>query len=361
MADLPNIVKDFIKLVEIPSPSGDENEIRGFIINEIKGVCDEIFVDKTGNLLLKIKGKTNKKLLFCAHLDTVKPTGKQTPEIRKRVIYSNKKYVLGADDKVAVASILSYLNELKKDKKPPLTLEVLLTVREETDGGIRDFPKEKITAKTALVMDSAGEIGDVIIAAPFVGGYAINCIGEEKHVKNMDRKTIHPLSFLMKFIDQYPFGRIDDETIVNIAKIRMGENYNSVPGKLYFTGEIRTFNEKKYKKFFSSLRKTIIQLDKKVGTKTKIEFYPYCSGFVLQKSELTVIKKVFETLKIKPRLKTTFGVGDSNILSEWGIRPINISNGVINPHTVDEHVSIESLLLLEGILKKYIELLAKIS
>lgn len=58
------------KLVEIYSPSGNEDNIRNFIMNEIKDYVDEIEIDPLGNLIGRKKGK-GKKIMIAAHMDQI--------------------------------------------------------------------------------------------------------------------------------------------------------------------------------------------------------------------------------------------------------------------------------------------------
>lgn len=60
------------KLCNINSTSGDENDIRDFIISEIKDYC-ELSVDNLGSVIALKKGNKApaKKLLLCAHMDEV--------------------------------------------------------------------------------------------------------------------------------------------------------------------------------------------------------------------------------------------------------------------------------------------------
>jgi len=60
------------KLVECWGVSGDEGEIRNFIKGEISSYCDEVKIDRMGNLIAVKKGKrTEKKVMLCAHMDEV--------------------------------------------------------------------------------------------------------------------------------------------------------------------------------------------------------------------------------------------------------------------------------------------------
>lgn len=58
------------KLTDINSPSGNEEKIRDFIINEISKYANECKVDLTGNIIVHKKGN-GKKLVLTAHMDEV--------------------------------------------------------------------------------------------------------------------------------------------------------------------------------------------------------------------------------------------------------------------------------------------------
>ncbi len=354
MANLSNSIEIFLELAKIPSPSGKEEKIRNFILNFLSNYKFNIFVDKIGNIFIKTTNKNKNPLLLCAHIDTVEPTGFQNPIIKNERIFSNGKFVLGADNKVAVAVILYLLKQIGASQLPSFPLEIIFTVKEETEGGIRYFPKRKISAKDALVVDVSQPIGTVMIAAPYVGGYAFYVNAPGCHVAKMEKNTPHPLNFFTQFVKKITIKKTED-TIINIAKIRMGESYNSVPQQLYFTGEIRTFFPNIYNIFFKTIKKVAKDLEQKTNVKTKIEFYPYCQGYQLKNSDLSLIKKTFQKLNIKYQPLKAFSVGDFNILNQWGIKTINIGNGAENVHTTYESISFLSIKLLEKILDEYIK------
>lgn len=61
------------KLTEIPGVSGFEEKVVDFLENEIKGKADKQWKDRLGNFiaLKKGTGKSDKKLMLCAHMDEV--------------------------------------------------------------------------------------------------------------------------------------------------------------------------------------------------------------------------------------------------------------------------------------------------
>ncbi len=59
------------KLSTAFGPSGCEDEVADIIKNEIGHFADEIITDALGNFIVKINGKTDKKMMLSAHMDEV--------------------------------------------------------------------------------------------------------------------------------------------------------------------------------------------------------------------------------------------------------------------------------------------------
>lgn len=349
-----NLIKTFLELCRIPSPSGSEKNIREYILKRLKGFINSQYIDSTGNLFLTVKGSINKTLLLCAHMDTVGPTGKQEPIIKNDIISGNGTNILGADNKAGLAVIIELLILLKEEKILHPNLEILFTVKEETEGGIQKFPKEKITATHCVMSDLSAPIGDTLTVAPFVSGYGIRVEGKSAHVKTFTKDTFHPLQYFLDFTAKIPLGRISQDTIVNIGILKMGENYNNIPKDIYFTGEIRTFSDKIHDSFLKKLHQTVTELDSKYKTKTYLEIFPYCKGFTLKEKDLITIKEIYKSLGLKYHPIQTFSVGDVNILNGWGITTINIADGSVDCHTLNEHISTKDIKKLFLIEKLYI-------
>jgi tripeptide aminopeptidase len=282
----------------------------------------------------------------------VRPAEAQTPITKKGVIHSSGTSVLGADDKTAVAAILSMVDKVQNT--PHRSFELLITVREETDAGIRDFKRSKLKSKTCILSDISLPIGTIVTAAPYVLGYSVEVEAPGSHVGRIVKDTVHPLTFLKSFMKLVPYGRLRTDTIVNIAIVKMGESYNSVPQKLHFTGEIRTFSKTQYEAFVSKLKRTVPLLDAELGTTSTLTLYPYCTGYVLKNADIKETISVMKSLKITPQTQQVFSVGDFNILYEMGITAINIGNGALEVHTTRERVAIRDLELLARTFKKHV-------
>lgn len=64
---MENLLK---KLVESPSVSGSEKNVRDLIVKEIKSHVDDVKIDKIGNLIAR-KGKGSPKIMINAHMDEI--------------------------------------------------------------------------------------------------------------------------------------------------------------------------------------------------------------------------------------------------------------------------------------------------
>lgn len=350
---MKQVVQTFRDLCEIASPSGHEDEVRAYILSYLKThLAIEPYVDQAGNIYVSEPG-AGEPLLLCAHIDTVQPAAPQKTVIKDGIIYSDGAHVLGADDKCAVAAMLEAYVAVKKSGRAHRAFELLLTVREETDGGLRDFPRKKIRSKRALLSDISLPIGTIVTAAPYVTGYAITVTAPGGHVGRITRDTVHPLNFFQAFSRVFGPKKTRD-TITNIAIVRMGESYNSVPQSLYFTGEIRTFSQRDHERFVDGIQKQTAELDMKYGTTSTLELFPYCVGYRLRKKDTDQTCQVLQSLGIAIDAKGVYSVGDFNILAEWGIAPVNIGNGAHDVHTTHEHIAIDSLIALQSIIEQHI-------
>nr|WP_207648388.1 M42 family metallopeptidase [Anaerobranca gottschalkii] len=59
------------RLSESFGPSGHEKRVADLIIEEIRDYCDEIFVDKLGNVIALKKGQSDKKIMYASHIDEI--------------------------------------------------------------------------------------------------------------------------------------------------------------------------------------------------------------------------------------------------------------------------------------------------
>jgi len=63
---------ELLKLIcETPGAPGHENRVRELVMKEIKPLCDEVSIDKMGNVIGLKKGAARKKIMSAAHMDEI--------------------------------------------------------------------------------------------------------------------------------------------------------------------------------------------------------------------------------------------------------------------------------------------------
>src|SRR5262245_23107022 len=104
----------FVRLCEIPSPTGGERSVAAGVAGELRERGVEVSEDGAaeparagaGNLLARVPGRSTAWVMLCAHLDTVPEGGPVKVALEEGVYRSRGETILGADDKAAVAVLV---------------------------------------------------------------------------------------------------------------------------------------------------------------------------------------------------------------------------------------------------------------
>jgi tripeptide aminopeptidase len=170
------LINEFIEMVKVSSLSLNEGKFASLLVEKLKALGFEVYIDKageaaggnTGNVLGRLKGTLDTQpVLLCAHMDTVTPGENITPVIRDGVIYSDGTTVLGGDDKAGIAAILEAVRYIRENSIPHGDIEVAFTICEEGGMfGAKNMDYSWFKSRFAFVLDSGGKVGTVIIQAP---------------------------------------------------------------------------------------------------------------------------------------------------------------------------------------------------
>jgi tripeptide aminopeptidase len=346
------VIQMFLDLVKIDSPSGEEENLRLFIVKELQKMGIKSEVDKVGNLFAKVAGR-GESVVLCAHMDTVEPGRGIRPIVQDGVIKSDGSTILGADNKVTIAAILSAISGVNKEKVKPV--EIIFTVREETDGGVNEFNFKKLRSKFGLVADRSSSVGSIVLASPWIVNLKIVVNGKASH-SGMPEDGINALTFAVAALKNIKVGRVDKETTINFGLINGGSAMNTVPHKVTVLGEIRSFSKARLDKALIEVKRAF---EKEIKTgKAELEFESnlYCVGYEYKKEDKAVqlIRRAGEKLGLKTEYGISFGGSDANTFHANGIQMVNVGDGTKLSHTVDEQVGTESLSGLEKLISLYI-------
>ncbi len=343
----------FIKLASIDSPSGNETEVASFVYGELLSCGVSCTTDNEGNILSKTNGK-GEPFLISAHLDTVQGNTHIKPQKVGGIIISSGDTILGADNKAAVASIISALKKVKSVNRK--NLEIIFSVREETDGGISNINLNWVKSKSGISADSGEPIGSIISETPYISGFEIAVVGKSSHSSESEF-GINALSIASDAISGFKWGKIDSCSSANIGLIEGGSAVNTTPGEILLKGEIRSCNIENLENIKNDLEKVFDRSAKMFGGRIDIKHEHNCVGYSFEEDDLSFdhIKSVYKKLKIKETYKKSFGASDANFFNSMGIKVVDIGDGVRNPHTNQESIKINDLHRLTDIFTDFIQ------
>ncbi|RLC47838.1 MAG: hypothetical protein DRH57_03325 [Candidatus Cloacimonadota bacterium] len=360
-----DIADYFISLVQIDSESKDEKRFAKKMEQELLKLGAEVKYDNAnkktggnvGNLIAYLPGKIDKEpLLFCCHLDTVKPGKNIKPVIKDGRIYSSGDTILGADDKSGIAELIYAIRHLQRENISYLPIEVIFTISEEIGLlGAKNLDYSLIRAKKGYALDTH-KLGAVTIQAPSQNSFDIKIIGKEAHAGAEPEKGISAIRIASESISKLNWGRLDDETTSNIGTIQGGIATNIIAKETTLTGELRSHNEDTLKRetdkiintFIDTAKEFSINIDGKLF-EPKVDYEVRKEYSALNVSEHNEIVQI--GLKSAKKLglpaKTIIGGGgsDANIIHNNGIDMVILGTGMRNVHTVEENIPIDDLIM----------------
>ena len=279
--------------------------------------------------------------------------------IQSDSIRSTGSTVLGADDKSALAQILEALAVLQERALPHGDIEIVFTSAEEKGlHGARNLDFGKIRSRFALVLDSGGSVGKLVVAAPTQVSYEMRITGRPAHAGIEPEKGISAIRVAAEIISAVPDGRISPETTANIGMISGGTATNVVSKEVVIHGELRSHDNK----VLQNTRKAIVDTARKIAKKNKAGMHiterEEYQSFKIGEDDrfLKFMDSVVKGCGIKPVHTITGGGSDANIFNKQGVKTINMSTGMQEVHSHKEYILLRdlykgSLLVLKAITK----------
>jgi len=343
----------FETIVKIDSVSGNEEKMRSFLIDFLKEKNLNFKVDKVGNLFT-FNYKNTKPILFVSHMDTVEPGKNIIPIFDGKYFKSDGKTILGADNKAYLATILSLLQKKETYQK---SFEIIFSVKEETGGGIEFFPFSWLKSKWGIIFDNANPVGGIVIRSPFIINFYIEFFGQAAH-SSTPQKGKNSLLSAIDFLKKIKLGFSNKkQTTINVGFLQSGTSINTIPEITQLKGEVRSYQKSLFEKNLKKIKEKAQLFAKKYQIKIKFKTDGFCPGYELKKDD-PLIKMINQKIKkacLKPKFYSYSGISDANILNNKGIKTVVLSDGVENPHTTQEKISLESLEKMEKILEEILK------
>lgn len=339
------LTQTLIEIIGIPSTSGNEEQVRHYLEQQLAALELSTHVDEAGNLIAPYAGDGEETLLLNAHMDRVPPGLGHTPILRNGILYSDGTTNLGADDAAGIGIILEVLRRVVEQKLPHPPLLIVFTVQEEAGMcGAGGFDSSRWSAQHGIVFDNAFDAGVVVSQGAAYKAFDVTITGRTGHPGKDLSHTVNALEIFRQA--QYPFGSLaNDQTRISIGRIHGGSARNAIPAQLVLEGELRSFESaERIQHYEQELRQSFEQAAQRLSGQATITFTTHTDGYVIDEQEplLQTYKNVLAQRGEKLRLQPTF-IGSDTSGFRPAIQAFTLSTGVVNEHSTEEYVPLAPL------------------
>ncbi|MFB4164629.1 M20/M25/M40 family metallo-hydrolase [Alteribacillus sp. JSM 102045] len=367
MINEERLVHEFIELVQVDSETKNEKQISKILKQKFEDLGLTVQEDNAeqttdhgaGNLICTWEGNADAdNIYFTSHMDTVVPGQGIKPFIKDGYIQTDGSTILGADDKAGIAVMLECVRAIQENKLSHGTIQFVITVGEESGlVGAKALDESLLKAEYGYALDSDGEVGDIIVAAPTQSKIKVKVKGKTAHAGVAPEKGVSAITVAAKAISKMPLGRIDEETTANIGRFEGGSQTNIVCDEVYVLAEARSLIKEKMDKQVEKMKTAFEQTAQEMGAETEVEVTVMYPGYKLSEEDQVVSTAVKAGRKIgrTPKLLQSGGGSDANIISGYGIPTVNLAVGYEEIHTTNEKIKVEDLVKLTEMVTAIIE------
>lgn len=360
------LVRTFLELVQIDSPSKKEAQVADYLERALKPLGLEMWRDDAGekiggncgNLHVRMpaNNSTAPAILFSSHMDTVMPGLGIKPSVADGVVRSDGTTVLGADDKAGVSVIVETLRCLHESHLPHGPVEVIFDVAEEIGLlGANHVDLSGVKAKCAFVLDSE-ELDCIVFRSPSANRFYIEIDGIAAHAGMYPERGVSAIEVFSDAVAGMKLGRLNPDSTANIGTVNGGRATNIVAEKVIVTAEARSHSNEfleaqsrhMMEQFERAVKKFTRQFDGKVlepklTSKMKREFNAMDIAFESLPYRLAAEAGKAMGMEMKP---LAIGGGtNANVYNEKGLPAVVIGCGMRDEHTTNEHIYVHDLEL----------------
>ncbi|WP_340001958.1 M20/M25/M40 family metallo-hydrolase [Oceanobacillus sp. FSL K6-0127] len=351
------LVEEFIELVKIDSETKFETEIAEVLKDKFTNLGVEVYEDGSkdmtghgaGNLICTIKGNVEgaDTIYFTSHMDTVVPGRGIQPSIKDGYITSDGTTILGADDKAGLAAMLESIRVIKENNIQHGDIQFVITVGEESGlVGAKELDRSRIKAKYGYALDSDGEVGDIVVAAPTQAKVFAVIKGKTAHAGLEPEKGISAITLAAKAISKMPLGRIDEETTANIGRFEGGKQTNIVVDHVEILAEARSLVPEKMEAQVAKMKEAFENTAAEYGGSAEVNVKVMYPGFNQRAGDqvVEVARQAAESIGRESKLLKSGGGSDANVIAGFGIPTVNLAVGYEGIHTTNERIAVADLV-----------------
>jgi tripeptide aminopeptidase len=238
--DFPRQVEEWIRITEIPAPSGHEQRRAEYMRQQLESEGLEVAIDSIGNVVARRPGTGGgPTLVFAAHMDTVHPL---ETDVTVRIDGDTLRAPGVSDNSDELASILALVRAMNEaNLRTRGDLVFIGTAQEETGLlGMRYWLDNNPAPDMLIALDSG--LGSVAYGALGIYWSRYVFTGEGAHTLASAGRP-HPARALSRAIlsiyeIDVPAG--PDGAVLNVGILEGGEIYNAIPRQVSFTMDLRS-------------------------------------------------------------------------------------------------------------------------
>ena len=354
-AQTSEVLSLFLELAAMPSPPGEERAVADAVLRYLRDLGLEADEDDAavalngtmGNVYARLEPTAEgTPLFFCAHLDTVPPSGPLEPVVADGMVRNAGGTILGADNKSAVVAMLGATRRVLAEGLPHAGIELIFTPQEETGlHGAAAFDHDRLHADIGYVYDQAASIGEIILGAPHAQSMQVTFHGRAAHSGMFPEEGRSAIQAAAKAIADLRLGRIDEEATANVGTISGGTAGNIVPEWCTFLAEVRCHDEHRLSELVQEMLDVFsfaaTAADCEVETEARKSYRGY--RFKREQDVVTLAASALSRCGYEPSYALSGGAADANVFNDRGRRCVNLANGMTDIHTADERIAVEDL------------------
>lgn len=364
---------DLTDLLKIEGLSGGEGQVAAAVRDKLVAAgCKKNWMGhdrvhrklsgfEVGNLIVKLPGTTRgSRLLYSAHMDTVPLCRGAVPVRRGNRIVSKGDTALGADNRTAVACLITLAETLLTHNvpRPPLTL--LFTVGEEIGLlGAKHVKKADLGNPKMGVNIDSGNPAEIIVQAIGAHRLDIEVFGRSAHAGVHPEHGISAALIAARAMNEIDakgyFGKIVQgkrRGTSNIGMLQGGEATNQVTDRVSIKAETRShdaaFLERITSVYVNCFERSARRVKNHRGQTGRVRctIHKDYHEFKMNRRQPIVQRsmRAARSLGLEPRPVSVDGGLDANALNAKGIPTVTIGAGQHSPHTVEEYVDIDEYL-----------------
>ena len=356
------MLSEFLELAAYSVPSKHEAEIRQCLMEKLLALGFSVSVDDafpetgSGSLYGFLPGTlAGDPILFTAHMDTVSPCENKKITVESDgTIHTDGTTILGGDDLTGVVEFLEAVRQVQQEQRPHRDIEIVFTACEEYFvEGAKRLDYDRIHSKEAYVLDTDGQIGTAVLAAPTGIRVMAHLTGKASHAALKPEDGINAIAIAADAMARMRLGRIDQDTTANIGLIQGGDSGNIVPEHCFVEGETRSLVHESAIAQRDHMSACFQEAAQRAGGQCRMENTTVYKAWSVEETSPLCQRfaRAAQAAGLAPSFQRACGGSDASFLSAHGISCLVLATGMHEIHSVREYTTLGEMETMAQVVK----------